>query len=117
MSHPVYKPPPVFCTKAKVAKGGTYLLGTTVCAILPSLICIFTSTGSSHGKFEPTVLLSILIGFHNLDHGKCSIVRTLQPANVCYDVNPSLPISPFPVVQNLSSKLIVPTECSLVRTV
>ena len=28
--HPAYKPPPAFCTKAKVAKGGVYLRDTTV---------------------------------------------------------------------------------------
>ena len=30
MSHPAYKPPPAFCTKAKVAKGGAHLWDTTV---------------------------------------------------------------------------------------
>ena len=28
-----YKPPPVFCTKAKVAKGGGYLQDTMVCVL------------------------------------------------------------------------------------
>ena len=35
MSHPVYKPPPpAFCTKAKIAKGGAYLRDTTVLHML-----------------------------------------------------------------------------------
>ena len=78
------------------------------CAILPVFSLLL---GASNGNLsQQFFLLSILIGFNNLDHDECSIVRTPRPANVPYDVNPSLPIPPFPLEQNLSSKLIVPTD-------
>ena len=77
MSHPMYKPP-VFCTKAKVAKGGggggAYLWNTTVYV---TNICLFYESSKNWAYYAHVQTVCTWLFLRGEGHGNKAIQQSV----------------------------------------